>query len=82
MFSVLLPVFDVAGYVEESVCSVLGQDYADLELIAVDDASTDGGGNRAAPAVTDDRLRLIRLRKNRGPATPGTSPWSAHGAPM
>ena len=68
MFSVLMPVFDVAAYVEESVRSVLDQDFADLELIVVDDASTDGTNDvvhRLSSA--DHRLELVRLDHNGGP---------------
>ena len=68
MFSVLIPVFNVAAYVEESVRSVLDQDFADLRLIVVDDASTDGTADvvhRLSSA--DHRLKLVRLHHNGGP---------------
>jgi glycosyltransferase involved in cell wall biosynthesis len=40
--SVVMPVFDAAPWVEEAVASILAQTHRDLELIAVDDGSTDG----------------------------------------
>lgn len=40
--SVLMPVYNAERYLREAVESVLGQTFADFELIAVDDGSTDG----------------------------------------
>ena len=57
--SVVLPVRDGARYLREAVESVLGQSLADLELIVVDDGSTD-----ETPAMLagfgDPRLRILR----------------------
>ena len=39
--SVIMPVWNTASWLEESLRSVLEQDFADLELICVDDGSTD-----------------------------------------
>lgn len=41
LVSVLMPVYNVEKYIEESVNSILNQTYRDLELIIVDDGSTD-----------------------------------------
>ncbi len=57
--SVIMPVHNAAAYVNEAVRSVLAQTLGDLELIAVDDASTDGSGE-ILRNVKDTRLRLLR----------------------
>ena len=53
---------DEAGGVAEAARSMLGQDYPGLEVIAVDDRSTDGTGTILdAIAATDDRLRVVHV---------------------
>ena len=64
--SVVMPAFNAARTVGEAMASVLGQSCADLELIVVDDASTDDTG-RIAAAAADDRVSVIRLERNAGP---------------
>lgn len=43
--SVILPVYNVAPYLEEALDSLVGQTLRDVEIIAVDDGSTDGSGD-------------------------------------
>jgi glycosyltransferase involved in cell wall biosynthesis len=59
--SVLLPVRDAGRYLAAAVRDVLAQRDVDFEVIAVDDGSRDGSGDRLeAFARTDRRLRVIR----------------------
>jgi glycosyltransferase involved in cell wall biosynthesis len=59
LVSVLLAAHDDAPFLGEAVDSVLGQTLRDLELIVVDDASTDETP-RLLDAVSDERLRVVR----------------------
>lgn len=60
LFSVIIPTFNRRTLVCEAIESVLRQTHADLELIVVDDGSTDGTSESIASiAVRDPRLRLI-----------------------
>ena len=43
VLSIVMPVFNVAPYLDTAIQSVLMQDFQDFELIVVDDASTDSG---------------------------------------
>ena len=58
-FSVIIPLYNKAGYVESAVRSVLAQSFAPYEVIVVDDGSCDGGAD-AIEAMGDDRVRVIR----------------------
>jgi glycosyltransferase involved in cell wall biosynthesis len=63
--SVIIPAYNAAGCVRRAVDSVLGQGFQDLELLVVDDGSTDA--TRAVLAEYGDRLRLL-AKANGGPA--------------
>jgi hypothetical protein len=59
--SVIMPVRDALPYLDEAVASVLGQSLEDLELVAVDDGSTDGSADRLRTwSRRDPRVRLLQ----------------------
>jgi glycosyltransferase involved in cell wall biosynthesis len=65
--SVIIPVFNGQRFLRDSVLSVLAQGHEPLEIIVVDDGSTD-----LTPEVIEsfgDRVQSVRLDHNRGPAT-------------
>lgn len=67
LVSVVIPCFDYGRYLADTLDSVLGQEGVDLEVIVVDDASTDDSAEVAAAfAARDPRVRLVRQRVNRG----------------
>ena len=65
LVSVVLPVFNGESLVGGAVDSVLGQTLTDLELVVVDDGSTDGTAAILA-SYRDRRLRVLRFESNRG----------------
>jgi len=64
-FSVIIPLYNKAPYVQKAIESVLHQTFGDWELIVVDDCSTDGSGDIVA-GISDSRIQLVRLEKNGG----------------
>jgi glycosyltransferase involved in cell wall biosynthesis len=62
--SIVIPTFNRGALVTDAVRSVLGQTYADLEVIVVDDGSTDGT-REALAAIADRRLHYL-WQENRG----------------
>ncbi|WP_237061646.1 glycosyltransferase family 2 protein [Microbulbifer zhoushanensis] len=67
--SVIMPAFNVAPFIQEAIESVLQQSHSELELIIVNDSSTD----RTCDVVesfcaVDPRVRVLNSRKNLGGA--------------
>jgi glycosyltransferase involved in cell wall biosynthesis len=66
LVSIVLPTYNGSAYLEQSVNSCLAQTYRNLELIIVDDCSTDSTPEIAKRlAATDPRLIYIRNEKNK-----------------
>jgi glycosyltransferase involved in cell wall biosynthesis len=65
LVSVVIPAYNCAPFVTEAIESVLSQDYANKEVIVVNDGSTDATAEMVMRF--GDRLRLIE-QPNRGPA--------------
>jgi glycosyltransferase involved in cell wall biosynthesis len=65
--SVLMPVYNPGRFLDEAVESVLAQRYSAFELVAIDDASSDGSYERlCAFAARDPRVRVFRQARNLG----------------
>lgn len=65
-YSVIIPVYNVEEYLGQCIESVLGQSFADFELILVNDGSTDNSGAVCeAYANKDNRVHVIH-QVNRG----------------
>ena len=68
LISVIVPVYNVAAYLPECLQSILGQDHENLEVILIDDGSTDDSGAICDRyAAQDGRIRVIH-QKNGGAA--------------
>ena len=64
--SIIVPVYNVEKYIDECIISLLNQTYENLEIILVDDGSTDTSGERCDKfADSDARIKVIH-QKNGG----------------
>lgn len=65
--SIIMPSYNTAQYIRESIQSVLNQTYHNWELVIVDDCSTDNSDEVVA-SIKDDRIKYIKNEKNSGAA--------------
>ncbi len=63
--SVVMPAYNAEKYIVEAILSILNQTYSNLELIIVDDASTDETYS-VIKSFTDKRIVLERNENNKG----------------
>lgn len=66
MISVIIPVYNVEKYLNNCVKSVIGQSYKDLEIILVDDGSTDNSGIICDFLKEKDNRIIVIHKKNGG----------------
>ena len=65
--SLIVPVYNMAKYLPRCLDSALGHAFENIEVIAVDDASTDGSPSVLAKrAAADPRLKVITRDRNGG----------------
>lgn len=65
LVSVLMPCYNVENYIEESMHSILKQTYTNIEIIAIDDCSSDKTGEILSQlATTDSRIKVIKNPEN------------------
>ncbi len=68
LISVIVTAYNIGGYIERGVKSVCAQTYRNLEIIVVDDGSTDDTGALCEKlALEDSRIRVIH-KENGGPS--------------
>jgi glycosyltransferase involved in cell wall biosynthesis len=76
LFSVVVPVFNKAKYLDDALGSLFSQTFRDFEIVAVDDGSTDGSLERLVQYQAQGKLRLYQRHQ------PGPGGYAArnHGA--
>lgn len=66
--SILIPVFNRVGLLEATIRSAAAQTFSDVEIIVVDNCSTDGSFELACSLASQDgRIRVYRNAQNVGP---------------
>ena len=65
LISIVVPVYNVENYVAECITSLINQTYRNIEILLVDDGSTDKSGQICDSFANDDRIRVFHT-KNAG----------------
>lgn len=65
LISVIVPVYNVERYIEECLDSVVRQSYQNLQIIIVDDGSTDASSKKVKSYLEDSRVYFIE-QENKG----------------
>lgn len=68
LVSIIMPSYNTASFIAESIQSVLAQSYKDWELIIVDDCSSDDTDDVVKPYLEDTRIKYLKNEKNSGAA--------------
>ena len=65
LISVIVPIYNVAPYLQECLDSIINQTYRNLQIILINDGSTDESENIAKEYLKDSRVELVSI-ENRG----------------
>ena len=63
-----MPNFNKADYLEEALNSVKNQTFKDWKLYIIDDCSNDKSNEILKKYEKDDKIKIIKLKKNKGPS--------------
>lgn len=66
LISVIVPVYNVELYIDACLDSIKQQTYENLEIIVVEDCSTDNSKKILQPHLEDKRIKLLQHEKNSG----------------
>ena len=69
LITVIIPLYNHERFIRQAIDSVFQQTYPNIELIVIDDGSTDRSADVAEAAIHQQQTRMARLirQKNRGP---------------
>ena len=66
LFSIIVPVYNASKYLKKCVDTIISQTYENIEVILIDDGSTDNSGKICDQySINDKRVKVIH-KKNEG----------------
>jgi glycosyltransferase involved in cell wall biosynthesis len=70
LVSVIIPAYNVGGYIDQSLDSLVNQTYTNLEIIVIDDGSTDETTKLKLDlwSLKSDKVTVLTNETNRGPS--------------
>ena len=63
--SIIIPMYNSEKYILDCLNSIINQTYRNIEVIVVDDCSTDNSV-KLVKSLKDERIKLIKQKKNKG----------------
>lgn len=66
VISIIVPIFNVEDYLDKCIKSILSQSYTNLEIILIDDGSTDKSGKICEYYATQDKRVKVIHKENGG----------------
>ena len=69
LISIIVPVYNTKAYLESCVRSILAQTYKNIEIILVDDGSSDGSGKLCDRIAKEDSKIQVIHKENGGPSS-------------
>lgn len=65
--SIIMPVYNTESYLQRALDSIINQTYKNIELLCIDDASTDNSLSiLKSYSYKDDRIKVIEFKENQG----------------
>lgn len=68
LLSVIIPAYNYGRFLKQAISSVLDQGYDDIEILVLDNASTDGTAEVVASFAKESCVRYLRNSRNVGPS--------------
>ena len=66
LITIIVPIYNVKPYLSRCIESIINQDYKKLEIILVDDGSTDKSGNICDEYAKKDKRIIVIHQENQG----------------
>lgn len=80
LVTIIVPVYNVRKYIVHCIMSIIKQDYKNIEIILVDDGSTDGSSEVVDEYTNDDRIVVIHQKNGGVSSARNTGIARSHGS--